>query len=437
MEKLLKSRKWFQNIFNAAKNISSPLVWLILAFSLQLLSSLGAWGQSELHNYQKAGAEHNPELKALFNQYLATMEKIPQSKALPDPQVAFGYFISPVETRLGAQRGNISISQMFPWFGTLNAQSQVFAGIAKAKLENFEDAKLALYNKIENTYDELYFLNKSIRITQDNLDLLTPLKGLARVNFESGKSGLEDVLRIEMEQTELKDKLAYLQDSQAPLLAQFEQLINQQLDGPLNMPDTLWTSVIDLDKSTLTDSMLANSPKLQQFDYEAQSYKQQQVVAEKMGLPSFNIGFNYINVAPRKDVEMADNGKDAFMFPQVGVKIPLYRGKYKAMKKEAELQEESSMLRKENRQNTLRTDLEQVYRDYLDAVRKVTLYRRLADLSSRTLNLLQEKYSTAGANFEEVIRMERKWLGYSLALEKARADRNSTAANINYLIGKR
>merc|ERR1711974_383443 len=47
------------------------------------------------------------------------MQKVAQVNNLPDPTFSFGYFISPVETRVGPQRAKVGLTQMFPWFGTL------------------------------------------------------------------------------------------------------------------------------------------------------------------------------------------------------------------------------------------------------------------------------------------------------------------------------
>ena len=78
-------------------------------------------GQS-INDYYTIAAENNPELKAKYKEFEAAMQKIPQVSSLPDPNLSMGYFISPVETRLGPQNMRFSLTQMFPWFGTLKAQ---------------------------------------------------------------------------------------------------------------------------------------------------------------------------------------------------------------------------------------------------------------------------------------------------------------------------
>jgi len=53
--------------------------------------------QDELNDYLKIAATNNPGLKAMFSDYMAAMERVPQVGTLPDPNFAFGYFIQPVE----------------------------------------------------------------------------------------------------------------------------------------------------------------------------------------------------------------------------------------------------------------------------------------------------------------------------------------------------
>jgi cobalt-zinc-cadmium efflux system outer membrane protein len=419
--------------------------WLfVLAFSfLPLLTQAQEENPVEqyLDPYLVLAAENNPHLKALFNEYLAALEEVKQEGVLPDPQLSFAYFIQPVETRVGPQRATASFSQMFPWFGTLDAQERVAAERAKARLQAFEDAKLALFREVKVTYNELYYLQVAVEITEENLELLKSFKSLAEVSFESGKAGFSSVLQVQLEEEELQSRLEYLQDSKLPLVTEFEQLLNTELQEPLSLPDSLWEEQLTLEKKAIFDTILAENPRLEQLAHEAKSFEEQLEVAKKMGLPSFTLGMSYTNVAERTNLEpgMAppDNGKDVFLFPQVGIRLPLYRKKYKAMQKKAVLQQEAAGFRKENLENELLTELEQLYRDYLDAQRKVALYKRLTTIAGQSLNLLQTELATGQNDLFELIRMERQLLNYRLELERARTEKNNNVYRINYLMGEK
>nr|NQU89159.1 TolC family protein [Bacteroidota bacterium] len=73
---------------------------IVLTMLFLLISSMIS-AQQELDNYLTKATENNPGLKAKFNEYMAALEVAPQVKTLPDPQIAFAYFIQPVETRVG------------------------------------------------------------------------------------------------------------------------------------------------------------------------------------------------------------------------------------------------------------------------------------------------------------------------------------------------
>ena len=413
------------------KNLFQLFVLLVLLFSPTVVCA-----QTELDSYVQIAGENNPQLQSLFQQYMAALERLPQAKALPDPTVAFGVFVSPVETRVGAQRANISISQMFPWFGQLKAQESVVADLAKARYQEFEDAKNKLQFEVRSTYNNLYVLRSAIEITQENIVLLNSFKELAKVKFESGKGSFVNVLRIDMEVLELDSQLELLRDSETPILSRFKELLNTELPSLIAFPDTLWSDNLETDLAFLNDSLLVNNPVLSKYDYEMSSLTNQARVAELQGKPSFSVGLSYINVAKRDGVDVSGNGRDAIALPQVGIRIPLYRKKYEAMVKEKQILRESVRLQKDNTINRLQTSLEEWIKDYRDAVRRENLYEQLSGIARQSLNLLVSEYTTEGSDFEEVLRMDRQLLKYELELEKARADRNTTVAYINYLIGK-
>ncbi|MCZ6900119.1 MAG: hypothetical protein O7F74_07760, partial [Bacteroidetes bacterium] len=63
-------------------------------------------------------------------------------------------------------------------------------------------------------------------------------------------------------------------------------------------------------------------------------------------------------------------------------------------------------------------------------------YQRLYGLAKQSLDILLAEYTSAGSDFEEILRMDRQVLKYALELEKARADQNTSVAYIQYLMGK-
>ena len=408
--------------------------YIIIILSL-LVTKIQA--QTELDNYLKIGAENNPGLKAKFLEYNAALEKVPQVGTLPDPTISFGYFISPVETRVGPQQAKFGISQMFPWFGTLNAQEDVVIERAKAKYEAFEEAKSKLFFDIKSAYFNLYFVQKGIAITRENLEILSTFQQLALIKVETGKSSAVDELRVEMEINELENQLAYLLDTKWTLEVQFNNLLNQPSENIILTPEILWEESLEFSKESLLDSVVNQNHLVKQLDFKMASWKNREKASRKMGLPQFSVGMDYILIGNSDNPMVGnENGKDAILFPKIGISIPLYRKKYKAMLNEASLYVEATQFQKEDKQNQLITLFEKGYKDYNDGERRIILFQKQLKLAEKSLAILLTSYSNNGQNFEEVLRMEKKVLKFALELDNARADKNAAIAFINYLTGK-
>ncbi len=395
-------------------------------------------GQNSLNEYLIEAAENNPGLKSYFNEYLSALEKIPQAGALPDPQITFGYLIQPVETRVGPQQTRISVMQMFPWFGTLGAKKDVETEMAKAKYEIFEEAKSRLFYDIKSTYYNLYFTDKAIVITRENIDILNTFRKLALIKLESGLASAVDVLRAEMEIADLENQLAMLRDMFFSLQVSFNNLLNVEEQRKVSLPEVLPVVDIEPGSEAILDSIRSGNHQVLQLEFIEASFLSREKVASKAGKPGFSIGVDYMITGESTSpmTEAAESGRDAIVFPMVGITIPLYRQKYKAMVKEAVYLQEATLNKKADKVNVLETTYAKTDKDYRDADRRIPLYNIQSNRAAKAIKILETEYATIGKNFEEILRMERQLLKYRLELEKARADKNAAVAFINYLMGK-
>ncbi len=410
----------------------------IILTLLIMSGSLLVHSQDMLESYLVEAAFNNPGLKGRFNEYQAALEKILQAGALPDPQVTFAYFIQPVETRVGPQRARISASQMFPWFGTLGAKEDVASEMAKSKYEVFQEAKSKLFYDVKTTWYNLYFTKKATGITAENITILNTLRKLALVKVESGLASAADVLRAEMKIADMENHLAFLKDNYHTLQVSFNNLLNVNADRIVDIPDSLVNSDFDLSREAALDSIRSRNHNVMQYEYSEASYKKQEIVARKQGNPGLMLGLDYVVVGKGQGsmATVSEAGKDAVVFPMVGITIPLYRKKYTSMVQELSLKQEAAKNNKLDKINLLETTFEKANRDYRDADRRILLYTEQSVKASKSLRIIQTAYETDGKNFEEVLRMEQQLLKYEVELEKALADKNASIAFINYLMGK-
>lgn len=402
------------------------LTFILLLFSLLLRA------EGEIDKYLIIAAENNPGLKASFSEYMAALEKVPQAGGLPDPQVAFGYFIQPVETKTGPQQARFSAQQMFPWFGTLGAKKDVASEMAKVKFEIFGEAKSKLFYNVKSTWYNLYFTQRAILITRNNINILNTFQKLALIKIEAGMASAVDELRVEMEILDLENQLLFLLDKFNTQKTAFNNFLNIEESSDIFLPEILITSGIPLEPQAILDSIRINNHQVLQLEFQQAQFEYQQISAKKMGSPNFSIGIDYILVGKTSnDV----SGKDAILFPKIGISIPIYRKKYTAMVKEAVFLQEAAQNKKADKINILETVYEQANADFLDAERRIELHIKQSNIAEKAMRILESEYATDGKNFEEILRMERQVLKHKLHLEKSRTDLNASVAFVNYLMG--
>lgn len=420
MRKLLKMKK---------------ISYYILVISFILTGTTDVFGQQSLKHYLEIAAKNNPGLQAKFNDYMAAMEQVPQVGTLPEASFAFSYFIQPVETRVGPQKWKFNLTQSFPWFGLLNAKEDVATEMAKAKYEAFENLKSNLFFEVKTAYYNYYFIEKAIEITEENIGILEVFKRLSLVKIESGKASIVDELRVELELNDLKNQMALLSDTKHVLKVKFYNLLNTQISETIEVPETLWQEELPLDKQSMLDSIYSANHELKSIDHKLNAFANQEIVAKKEGLPMFTLGLDYTIVEKNPMSTAIDNGRDAFMFPSIGIKIPLYRNKYKARIKEATYLQEAERSKKEDKKNMLSTVYEDTYKDFSDSNRRILLNQKQTEIAKKVLDVLMTSYSTDSKGFEEVLRMERELLKYELEYQKALTDKNAATAFVDYLLG--
>lgn len=385
-----------------------------------------------LEDYFQVAAENNPGLEAKYKVFEAALERIPQANSLPDPAFSFGYFISPIETRVGPQQARFSLTQMFPWFGTLKASGDLAALNAEAQYQTFLDARNKLYYQVAAAHYPLYELDKWIELESENAEILESYKTIATTRFENDQGILVDVLRVDILLKDALTNLEILRKKKQPLVTSFNKLLNREEHAEVVVTDSLMVTDLTVNR----DSLLANNPVLDVLEIRLEASKKQEVLAEKQGLPKLGVGLDYVIVSERTDMSVPDNGQNALM-PMVTVGIPIFRGKYKSAKKEAQLMQDSYSLQKEDRINQLTSGYEMADFDRVKQMELLKLYDEQIAETQQVLNLLLSAYGNSGTAFEEVLRTQQQLLKYKKMKATAMKDYHVAVAKLNYLTAKK
>lgn len=402
-----------------------------LGLFLVLLLSGSAYAQTDLNDYLKMAAEQNPSLKAKFSMYMAALEKVNQYGSLPDPTVSFGYFISPVETRVGAQRFKLSLGQMFPWMGTLKVREQAAASMAKVKFEAFEEAKSQLFLKVQSKWLELYELKQEIGIMMANLEILRSFEPITRTKYEANLVSLADLIRVQINIDNAETQLDLSRLKEAPLLADFNTMLNRPLTTNVVLSDAL-----DMDShSAISKDSLMNQPRVQQARANLESIDFNDKLADLKRKPNIGLGLEYGFISKRSDVSVADNGKD-ILVPTVSLSLPVFGKKNRSVKKEVALRREGFEAELMAVENEIKN--EWVNADYQieSSKKELELYQTETEKIEVLLSVLTSEYSNNNRDFEVLLSTQQRLLQLQLAKVNTQVKYHRACFKKEYLTGQ-
>lgn len=401
-------------------------ILLVLGTSLIVVQQAPAQGPDEL---LQVAVEVNQELQTLKKEYLAALEKAPQLSQLPNPEIGVGAFILPVETRLGPQRGRISVTQMFPWFGTLQVQEDWAIAQAKATFERIAATELELRYRISLAYFSLYELQASQLTIQRNIAMFNSLKELAVAKVSSGKATLADVLRLDLKINELNQRLQLLENRKRKPLADINQILHRNLDSPILVPDSLFMAELTISQDSLLAEIRAAHPMVRMYHLQQEASRVAIRANELQGKPSFGIGLDYINTGQRTDAFPTNNGRDAFQV-RATISVPIYRQKYRAREREEMFRIEAIEARKMETISLFEAMIEKAYADYEDSQLNLKLFDQQIETTKAAIQILEADYAAQARSFDELLQLEVSLLDYELRQLQAVARSHMAKAGI-------
>jgi outer membrane protein TolC len=467
------------------------LLITFIALGSWIVSSSQQYPDSLLR-YLEIAAKNNPTVLQRFSEYQASLQKIPQVGSLPDPELSAGIFLSPMELVSGNQVADLRLMQIFPWFGVLRYGKDEMSLMAKAKFELFRDAKLQVFYDVQHTWYELFKVQKDISISEKNIEILKLIERLALVRFKSasldntgsssqgavtssvssssrsgssgmqttgagqnntsssgsnqgssmqtgtmgsssGSSGLADIYRIQIESSDLENNIALLKNQQNYIIAKFNTYLNRPVTSPVYTYENIIRDSLEFELTVVSDSMLAHNPMLGMLDFEKQSLEARKKMVTRMGYPMVGLGLNYSVIGKSAMSTSSMNGKDMIM-PMAVLTLPIYRKKYAAMQKEAELLKEASSENYQATANSLQSEYYQAVLLYQDARRRGKLYENQFQLASKSLDLMLKSFSTSSSGLTDVLRLQQQTLDYELREVEAVADFNTAIAWLKRLM---
>jgi outer membrane protein TolC len=391
---------------------------------------------SDLTGLLDYAREHNPELAANRYEAAAAQQRGESADALPDPVLRTEFMDVTKQGRsapnlLPGQSGGGTrylLMQTVPWFGKRDLQREVASAQAAQAEGRVAASWSELASRIKTGYVMHFFSTASERLAQDNLLLLDRLEAIAQTRYANGLGTQQDVIRVQVEKTQLRAELIALQSEGHHSHARLNALLSRPVNAPLADPAALpqLPNAAQLDEASLLERLSTQNPQLRIADASIRTSEKSRELAYNNRFPGFTLG-----VAP---TQMGSTVKQWDMM--VEFNIPLQQSSRRAQEREAEAQLSASTTRKQALIDQTQAELSE-YLGALDAAHQTEslIATRLLPQAELTYRSALAGYESSTVEFATLIDAQKQILKAKQQQLQAQTDMRLRWVDIERLLG--
>lgn len=419
-------------------------VCLLIFFNL-VVTSVGfggpvvAFATPEMRAYLDLAFRGNLNLKALESQAEAANQAAASAGFLPDPVIQSNVFLKPIETRLGAQKANVVLTQALPWPGKTTALEA--AGIAKAREFSFrlQDARRTLKDELYAKFYQGYYLERRLALNKSQGALLETMMAVAVAQVRVGSGSQQDAAQAALEQARLAQDTSLVRRDLNTLRRQISTLLGAQPSAPVKFPVTL---AADLEAALpppatpqALSATVAQHPRLLLARAASEVADSQKRLAELSGMPDIKLSLSWFAIDESSAMTPSEKNEDAYAIG-AALSLPVWWQKYSGIEAAAV----SASLARHHRYADEMQRLTNEYWDllgrYQSAQEQLTLFQeRIVPQSEQIFLSNQSAYQQGTVTFDRVIADFRGLLQAKIGLHKQIAEFHTTRAHLERILG--
>jgi outer membrane protein TolC len=378
--------------------------------------------------------EQNPQTRAAYEEWQASLQRIDQAKGFPDPILSYARFGQSIETRLGPQTDKISLSQRIPFFGKLSLKGKVAERNSSIQEAVYERVVADIALRVKEAFFSLYWFEKSLALMREEKDILGRFSRIALRKYETDQANQQDVLKAQLEISRITERIMVLEQGKRAVETNLNALLNRPADSHFGKIGGIDIPRIHLGPQELAEWAKQGRPELIQAEHSIAKHEESLKLAKKNNLPDFNIMVDYIFIG-KGATSHPEDGRDAWM-GAIGINIPLWRGKYKAAEAEAAVQINASRKRYEDIQNDTFARINELYLELKTYEDQIELYEHsLLPQAEQSLKSSEAGYVSGRADFLSLLESERMILQIKTGFHKTLSDYRKTVARLERIIG--
>ena len=432
-------------------SLTSVAVTVLLLFS-QLIPSASSESIQNVAVPTVSDLESNVTLNRLIDYALQSNTKIVEAReawkatienrriatGLPDPQLMFTYFPNPIETRLGPQDWNASLSQSIPYPGKLMKAGDIVD-------KDSEVARLSLDKSIRDTatnvkvaFFELSYIRNAQKVAAENSKLIEHLRKVVETVYSEDQAAFIDIVKAQSQAGQLQYDILLLNELEMTEVTNLNSLLNrppQAIIGELVLP-AVQPPVYNL--SELYDLAKLNQEEIKMMDALVSKADIHVDLATDQRLPDFKVGVFYAGIGSPDVVQVPRDAGDDVFGVQFGLSVPIWFGKNNSKVNQALAEKARTVAAKKSQVNDTNSNIHSLYFRLQNALRLITLYNdNLLPQAASSMNMAETLFREKQTGFSDFIEAQSTWYNFNLAIARATADYGKYLARLERLIGYR
>ena len=403
-----------------------------------------------LVNLIAVALERNPDIQAAVETARSKASRIPQATALPDPFLSTKTLPEPVRTAEGDNYFVLGIRQKLPVPAKLERRGRVALEDTRMAMQQLEQIRLRVIGDVKRAYFQIYAIDWAISITEENMILLRDLIVVTRGQLVAGRGQQEDVLRTQVELSNLESELVGLRQRRVTTGSLLNALLDRPVATPVATPPDYDLRRLEMRLDHLLTFALRVNPELKLLERQIARDEQGVKLSKLAYWPDFTIGLEWMQMDPREAFQplvnpqtgmrprvprMSEDGSDNWAIT-FGFNIPLWFEKIEAGIREAKQKLAASRRQRASMRNTVTYRVE-------DALARVRSFRDIANLfatgiipqAEQAYVVSRTNYMAGTSDFQYVIDNWQRWLFFRIRYYHALSEVERSLADLEQAVG--
>lgn len=371
-----------------------------------------------------------PSLAARRERIQAAQLAVRAADALPDPMIEFEYqsFNFPRYT-IGSDPGSMagaSVRQDLLSGGRRTTRRAVAQAETAQRAAEQRVVAADLGTEVRVQYARLYAIDRERDTLTDAVELVRMLEATASARYAAGASDQATVLRAQLEQTRLGQRLADLATERIGVQAALNRLTNDPPDTAIGRVTALPPPALPGAADTLGQRVAAQAPAISLRQSELDLANRQVDAARAELKPAWSVGAGFF----------WQGAFDRMVNLSVGVELPFWKKrKQLPLIASAESERRAAQLELESAAVEVRAQATSLLAEYQNALSQIERYEgALLPQNSAALDATRASYLGGRGDFISVLDEFRRWIDLRTELAARQADRYSAQARLAALL---